>query len=187
MQDLPMSQPRSQGEVELIARTEDTLPFHSKVLRDRFINEYIKDFNQINAMRRIGYGDEFADKPLHTQSGKWLRETYVRVRLMEVIRTLKETDIVNRNQGLSRMWEEANNGDNDGSTRVAALAHCGKMLGMYQRESDEKPTHGLGVMLIPVMSLEEWGVAAVMAQDKLKQSAGARTLDAEVMKVEHGS
>jgi hypothetical protein len=169
---------RSAGESALLARTEEALSPAAKVLRRAFIDEYLKDLNFVRAMRRLGYDHE-DDKRLRTQAEKWTREPFVQQEMMRRIRALEPTDVVTRGQVMMRMWEEANDATNDGSTRVAALAHTAKMLGMYNKEEDNAPTFGQGVMMIPVMNLDDWSATSIVAQEKLKQSATSRIIDME--------
>lgn len=158
--------------VLLSGRTEETLDEKDKIIRDAFCLEYIKDFNGKHAMARIGVTNP---RTQNSKSCIWLREPYVQKRIRELVRDLKETDVVQRNEVLARLWKEANDDDNEGSVRVAALAHIGKMLGMRpEKDSDNTPKLPQNVLLMPIVNLEQWASQSAVMQTQLLQSARER-------------
>lgn len=150
-------------------RTADTLREADKIYRDNFVREYIKDFNGSAAMCRMG----FTGQGPGARATKLLREPYVAQRLDELLRQLRPEDVVTRGQVMAAMWKEANHPFNDGSTRVAALAHIAKMLGMDKPAVDTTNQVASNVMIIPVASVGDWEQSAQTAQSVLKQRASA--------------
>lgn len=160
-------QPGASATEVLHSSRDDSMTEGEKTYRDAFVREYIKDFNGTKAMVRMGYVQK---NPGQRASGL-LREPYVANRLYELVRQLQPTDVVQRGQVMARMWEEANDDFNPSMVRVAALAHIGKMLGMFKEERDDSNLQPAGVMLVPCMAIAEWEQSAAVAQDILKRQA----------------
>ena len=158
----------SQTEELYNSRTDATLSEAAKIYRDAFCREYIKDFNAIAALARIGC----RIKSLRTRAGQLLREPYVANKIDELVRRLRPEDVVTRQQVMARMWLEANDDGNSSIARVAATAHVGKMLGMFKTDdSEDTKTVQTGVMMIPVVSVDDWASSAATAQALLKSQA----------------
>jgi hypothetical protein len=144
-------------------RTAETLSLSARIFRDAFIREYIKDFNATKSLIRLGCENH---KAASVQGCQLLREPYVAKKLDETIRQLQPTDVVTRQQVMAGLWEEANSPKNYGDTRVRALAHIGKMLGMGREENQQNTSSG--VMLVPMTASDDWGKIAAAAQAILK-------------------
>jgi Terminase small subunit len=153
----------------LQGRTEETLEQAEKDYRDAFVREYLIDFRGDLALVRIGCTDI---KKLKQRAYILLHETYVRNEITRRLREISPEDVVKRGQVMAKLWEEANDPCNEGSTRVKATAHIAKMLGMMQN-AEAAPRSTPGVMMVPVMSLEDWQQAAQIAQQALKTNVGA--------------
>lgn len=148
-----------------------------RALRDAFVRQYVVDFNGSKALVRCGCpcdpdDDEKAHaKKLRSYANRLCSEPYVAVRLHEMLGKMRETDVVTRNQVLARVWEEANCDLNSGKERIAALALIAKMLGMLKDLVIDKPETQTNVMLVPVMSADQWEHAAAASQLELKARA----------------
>lgn len=149
------------------ARTDANLGESAKIFRDAFCVQYIIDFRGDLALIRCGHNNP---KTAKQRASQLIREPYVANRINELVRQLKPDDVVSRQQVMAKMWEEANNTSNQCSTRVAATAHCAKMLGMMKPNEDHSQAP-VGVMMIPCMSMAEWQQNAAITQALLKQSA----------------
>lgn len=146
-------------------RTADNLSESARVFRDAFIREYIVDYNGKAALARCGIENPVT---AGVRASQLLREPYVAARLSALVRELRPVDVVTRGQVMSAMWKEANTAFLC-SSRVAALAHLAKMLGMM--ESAEAPAGPIAVMFIPSTSPADWAIAAPAAQAMLKAKA----------------
>jgi len=154
-------------------RTEETLSQPAKDFRDAFIREYLKDFRADHALARVGFVG--ATNTLKSRGTKLLKEPYVQSRLDLALRTVSPTDVVTRGQVMGALWKEANDPENSGSERIAALGHVGKMLGMGREEDkDDTPS---GVMLVPVF--DDWAAQAANSQALLKGRIGDAPLIVE--------
>ena len=151
--------------VDNFSTVRPTLTHEERVFRDAFVRSYIQDFNGKNAAIRIGIPALLAS----AKAAVLLREVYVRVKLMDTVRTLQPSDVVTRGQVMAHMWHLANNAWDD-SAKVAATAHVAKMLGMDRAEekTSEAPAN---VMFVPVMSIQDWQATALTAQQVLKRDA----------------
>lgn len=159
-------------EIRYMSRTAEALSEKELLYRDAFVKEYIKDFHGKNSMLRIGYGGD----PKHASqvAKNLLLEPYVQQKLDEVVRKLEPLDIVTRQQCMLTMWKEANNQQNEGGVRVAALAHVAKMLGMFQNKGEAADgAMPIGVMLIPCMAVSDWEASAATAQAMLRNGASS--------------
>jgi hypothetical protein len=148
------------------ARTAESLGDAAKRFREKFISEYIKDFNGRAALTRCGF--EGTKESASVRVTRLLAEPYVANRLHEVVKALRETDIVTRGQVMARMWEEANDYTNSGKVRVSALAHIANMLGMTKHK-EEAGVQPIGVVLIPMVPGDDWNLLAAASQKALKQ------------------
>lgn len=152
------------------SRTAETLCESAKILRDAFCREYIKDFNGRKAMSRLGFAHT---DTLRQRASQFLREPYVQQQLDKLLRQLRPEDVVTRGQVMAAMWKEANDYGNEGGVRVSALAHLARMLGMDKGKEEKSSETPIGVMLVPVISIDEWSTSAAAAQALLKQQAMA--------------
>lgn len=165
--------PDSQTNTKLASRTAENLDENSKMYRDAFVRSYIIDFNGPNAVYRLGYTGE--KKNAYTKASTLLREPYVAQELARVTREIRPEDVVTRGQIMMGLLKEANREDNEGGTRVNAWAHLAKMTGLLngggKGEDDGAPKMALGVMLVPVLDMNDWASACAIAQASLKANA----------------
>lgn len=140
-----------------------------KQLRDLFVNEYLFDYDKVEACIRIGfssalaprYADEFLKEPYTLQRIKLMQEakdedhrTQEDIYKQEVLVTLRKALKIGPLQ-----------------TRVAAASRMATILGMDapKKTSDKNSVRG-GVMVIPSsQSLDDWENAAMESQLKLVQ------------------
>lgn len=155
------------NELQYVERDE-RMPEVAKIYRDAFCREYIKDFNASQAVVRLGAPDT---KSAQVKGSRLLGEAYVANQIFQLVRALRPDDVVTRQQVMARMWLEANSDYNEGKTRVTALAHLAKMLGMMDDKRPETLPMS-GVMLIPIVDIADWQTSATVAQDLLKRDAG---------------
>lgn len=157
---------------KLAKRTVENLTPQMKSKRDRFISEYVKDFNGPMAYIRAGGPSTTAVK----MSGEYLREPYVSQQVWAVIDSMEEAEIINRKHILAGLVREAQfqgQGASHGA-RVSAWAHLAKILGMEQTNVNVKGSinHNVrgGVMVVPVLpGSEAWEQMAEQAQKQLKE------------------
>lgn len=170
--------------VMLNGRTTETLQEPDKIVRDAFIREYIKDFNGKLAMHRIGVVNP---KTASTKASIWLREPYCANRLNELVRQLRPEDVVTRQEIMCGLWKEANDPNNEGSTRVASLACLAKMSGLISPlpEKNGDTVNVTNVMFVPLVNLDQWASQASIMQTELRARASDRmpTLPAAVLEI----
>lgn len=155
------------------SRDPDSLTAIEKQWRDRFVAEYIKDFNATQAMIRCGHTNP---NTARTQGSLMLREPYVARKVDDFVRKVEVDAVVTRQQVMSALWKEANNGANFEGVRVTALSKIATMLGMDKAPKpadEEKGTVAKGVMLVPIINVADWQAAAMQTQADLKTRAGA--------------
>jgi hypothetical protein len=145
------------------------LQLSMRARRDRFIQEYIKDFNGSAAIRRMGY----LSKSPGTRAYEWLNEPYTQWKLGQVLAKLDEKAIVTRTEILMGLKREANADDvpfsSNASTRISALRALAKILGMEITKVEGNMTLNGGVMAVPFAgSLDEWEAQSKKSQSKLK-------------------
>lgn len=154
---------------KLATRTEENLTPKMKSIRDKFITEYVKDFNGPLAYVRAGGPYTTAAK----MAGEFLREPYVAQRVWSVIDSMEEAEIINRKHVLAGLLREAQYqgmGASHGA-RVSAWSHLSKILGMEQTNINlnaDVKFRG-GVMLVPAPDPMTWEQSAAEAQKQLKE------------------
>lgn len=151
----------------------DHLQTRTKLLRKKFVNEYLKDFNASRALLRMGY--KYDLKVANAYAGKWMGEAYTQYLIAEAMEKMDEQAIVDRKEVLLGLKREAHAPDvpfsSNASTRISALRSLAKILGMEIVKADVNMTIGGGVMAIPLSgSPEEWEKATQLAQAKLKEA-----------------
>lgn len=151
------------------AATEDNIPLKKKLFLDRFIYEYLHDFNSSMAYIRAGGTVDHAT----TGGPESLRTAYVQQQLRMVSNQLDEEQIVTRNEVLLGIKKEANYHGDDGSSsaRVRAWGMLAKIKGMDTptviEPEDDKPRGG--VMEVPMAVTDvEWQEVASQSQLSLK-------------------
>lgn len=162
--------PNSQTATKIKRFTEEFMIEHPlmKTKRDRFIAEYLIDFNGPMAWIRSGGAYSTATK----MASQYLREPYVAKKIWEVIDSLEEVELINRKRVLAGLVREANfmGIGASHSARVSAYSKLASILGMDAPQKIEaKVKFAGGVMLVPfVADPKEWEQKAIEAQKKLK-------------------
>jgi Terminase small subunit len=158
----------AQSPARIKARTEENITPKMKEKRDRFIAEYLVDFNGVHAYIRSGGPATTAAK----MSCQFLKEPYVLKKIRETIDALEEANIINRKRILAGLVREANYAGIGAShgARVSAYAKLATILGMDAPiKIDAKVKVAGGVMLVPMPSNpDDWEKAAVQKQLELK-------------------
>lgn len=148
---------------------------HEKSVRDRFVKEYLLDYDQKAAAIRCGYGESFAG----TYAEKFMNEPYV---LQQIKRTelafAEDVDVEEEDTkrviraALLREAHYRGPGSSH-SARVNALAKLAVIHDMDKTASDGTEIGGRsGVMEVPgIASAEDWEAEASGAQKKLQDEA----------------
>lgn len=144
-------------------------------LRDKFVDEYLLDFDQTAAAIRVGFSASFAA----TYAEKFMCEPYVRKRLAEKQTALAEderaeADLDRRRIRAALMREAHYRGP--GSSHAARVAALGKLASIRDMDAPTKIKADLsmrgGVMMIPaIANLEDWEKAAQASQTSLQEDA----------------
>ena len=146
-----------------------------KALRDKFVAEYIKDYNELKACVRIGYAPAFARE----FSGRFMTEPYVLNKIQAAENTVEDDfdEDTQKKKIVSALWREANN-YSMGSSQSARVAALAKLSGFYGMDApsrsqteltgrDGKPL-GQGVFIVPgLVTAEEWAKQAAEQQEEL--------------------
>lgn len=151
------------------AAMEPELNQREKDLRNLFVNEYLVDYNPIEAAQRCGFQYAFAKD----YAIKFLNESYVQRRIKELEHTKppapKQLEEYNKERVIAGLMREAHNVMTTGSCRVAALSTLAKIYGM-DKTPELKPdhTHKGGVLMVPaIANLDDWEQVAQASQAKL--------------------
>ena len=101
---------------------------HERAVRDRFVDEYIKDYDPLNAAIRIGFSRAYAGQ----YSKLFMSESYTlgRIKEMEVAPNNEMEKEAGRRFVIATLRREANDMRSTGSARVAAAAQLSKILGI---------------------------------------------------------
>lgn len=157
------------------AMLEPELSDADRAMRERFVEEYLKDEDAILAASRCGFQFGFAKEI----GIKFLGEAYVQKRLQERREKPPEDAAAEeerlRLKVLRRLESEASDMRNSSSSRVAALAKLAVILGMdAPTKSQQTITHQGGVMMVPqIADLGQWEKTATKAQELLVADARA--------------
>lgn len=149
-------------------------------LRDRFVTEYLTDYDQYKAAIRIGYAPAYAKD----FSARFMTEPYV----LNKIRAAEGGDVedtdpdVQKKMIVAGLWREARNmgAGSSQAARVAALSKLSAFYGMDAPKTTKTEVTGAdglplgsGVFVVPGMvTAEEWAKQAEAQQaDLVKPSA----------------
>lgn len=150
-----------------------------KELRDRYVDEFFKDFDWVAAAIRVGYPKAIAV----TYAQTFMEEPYVRRAISEREKALasdpKKEEAETRRQIRNRLLAEANYHGPGAShaARVSALAKLASILDMdAPTKIKNETTHRGGVMMIPVaaQSEDDWETLATQQQEELIRNARDR-------------
>lgn len=148
-----------------------------KDLRDRYVVQYLKDYDSHKACIRLGYASAFAKE----YAVRFLNEPYVLNKIAEMESSPAITEANEEEEKkkiVAGLWREANNmgyGSSQ-SARVAALAKLSAFYGMDAPTrskseltgADGQPLGAGGVFVVPgLMTSEEWEKQAAAQQEAL--------------------
>lgn len=106
----------------------DTLTKQERSLRQRFVEEYLADYDAVGAAIRLGYQEAFAQQ----YAKQFLTEPYTLKLIKEreaEFGILTEED-QHRKKIVAGLYREAYSRFNSGSARVAALTQLAKIIGI---------------------------------------------------------
>jgi hypothetical protein len=155
------------------AAMDPPLSEQERAVRDRFVEEYMVDFSPLNAARRVGFSNAFAEQ----YAKRFMGESYVRrmIKAHELRTDLDESEVeeYDKRRIRSRLMREAHDPYSSGAARVAAL---GKLMSLYGMDAPTKiqqtVEHRGGVMMVPaIASLDDWERTAVASQTKLVEAS----------------
>lgn len=146
-----------------------------RAVRDRFVKEYLVDYDQKRAAMRCGYGESFAE----AYADKFMNEPYVQQQIKALEVALPEDPDAEEEHTKrvirAALIREANyrGPGASHSARVNALA---KLAVIHDMDAPTKVEADInnrgGVMMVPgIASAEEWGAVAAAAQKKLQDEA----------------
>lgn len=148
--------------------------------QQRFIDEYLIDFNATQAAIRAGYSQNTAKQ----QGSRLLSNVDVRAAIDDAIRERNSRALVSQDAVLLGLLEEARHtGDGSShSARVAAWAHIGKHLGMFVDRVHATGQQAQGVTSIQVVfpDLDDEHGRAIKDPKDMTDAE----IDAELMKLE---
>lgn len=144
-----------------------------KDLRNRFVDEYLLDYNCKAAALRLGYSDSFASE----YGQMFIQEPYVQQRIREITMNTEVNADAERDEdrrkiraGLLREAHYHGPGSSH-SARVSALGALAKIADM---EADQKVTVKTlgGVMLVPeIADVDKWQDKATQSQGELQKAS----------------
>jgi len=111
-----------------VSEMADTLTKQEKALRQRFVAEYLADYDSVGAAIRLGYQEAFAQQ----YAKQFLAEPYTLKLIKEreaEFGILTEED-QHRKKIVAGLYREAHSRFNSGSARVAALTQLAKIIGI---------------------------------------------------------
>lgn len=145
-----------------------------KRLRDKFVEEYLKDHDPVSACVRMGLMMRVAI----STSVIYMQCPYVlsSIRNVQAAKKKRGEEIFTNDMLEAKLWEEANyrGPGSSHSSRVTALSKLANMRGMDgATKIKAEVTHRGGVMVVPAMasSIEEWEQEAVTQQAQLMSEA----------------
>lgn len=147
----------------------DSLTEREKLVRDKFVREYLKDYDQYKACLRVGYSPAWAKE----FAVRFMEEPYVLQQIQNVQNQSEEIDAETEKRRIkAALWREANNFGPGSSqaARVAALAKLSAFQGMdapTRSKTEMNITDG-GVFIVPgIMTPEQWAAQAESQQEEL--------------------
>lgn len=115
-------------ECSMSTETPDFLCDAEKRVRDRFVEEYLQDYDPVAAAIRIGYGLSFAQHYAQV----FMQETYTLqlIQAKEAEACISKDEDKHRAKIVAGLYREAGNMGSSGSARVAALAQLARIIGI---------------------------------------------------------
>jgi len=164
----PPKDPNSKTQQRAASRTAEKLRADAKAFRDKFVTEYLYDFNATHAYRRAGGTAKNAGK-----AGYEIRhEAYVSQQIQQAIDNMKVGNIVNQQRALAWAVREANHYGPDAShgARVSMVKTLMQHTGLSLGEKEAAAAARGGVMVVPATdSVDGWEARAAAAQALLKE------------------
>jgi len=111
-----------------VSEMADTLTKQERSLRQRFVEEYLADYDAVGAAIRLGYQEAFAQQ----YAKQFLAEPYTLKLIKEKeaeFGILTEED-QHRKKIVAGLYREAHSRFNSGAARVAALTQLAKIIGI---------------------------------------------------------
>lgn len=153
-------------------------------LRDRFVVEYLTDYNAYNAAIRIGYAPAYAKDFCQ----RFMQEPYVLTKIREAEGgNFEDPDPeVQKKMIVAGLWKEARN-YGPGSSQAARVAALSKLSAFHGMDAPKKSQTeltgadgmplGQGVFVVPGMvTAEEWAAQAAKQQEELVRPSGPPAL-----------
>lgn len=146
-----------------------------RAMRDKFVDEYLTDFNALAAAIRIGFLRSVAGE----YSQQLMDDPYVNKQISKKQAELEANpkEAVRRRKRLTEMalYREAHY-HGPGSSHAARVSALAKLVSVYDMDAptkiEQKITHRGGVMVIPaIANLDDWEKAAQQSQTKLVEDA----------------
>ena len=141
--------------------------------RQRFIYEYLKDYNGADAMRRLGYEHHNPG----SRANDWLKEPYTAWLLRKAQDSLTAETVISQQEIVTILKKEAYNTDPldaSSATRINAAKALAKIMGMEITKIEGNINVGGSVMVVPFSgSLEDWEKQTRGDQKKLKMAVKA--------------
>lgn len=111
-----------------MSELSDELTKAERELRNRFVEQYLTDYDEVSACIRLGYQSQFAE----SYAKKFMLESYTLNRIAEREQEIGLTTDGERHRKrvVSGLYREANSRFNTGSARVAALTQIAKITGI---------------------------------------------------------
>ena len=144
-------------------------------LRDRYVQEYVVDYDAYAACIRLGYQPAYAKE----FCVRFMNEPYVlnKLKQQETIGDEQDDETTQKRKIVSALWREANN-KGAGSSQAARVAALSKLSAFYGMDAairtkteltgkDGKPL-GEGVFVVPgLATAAEWAAEAEQQQEEL--------------------
>lgn len=146
-----------------------------KALRDKFVDEYLLDFDSYAAALRVGFLKSVANE----YASQFMEDVYVRQRIMQrqtqTEASPKEATKMRRRLTEMALLREANY-RGEGASHSARVSALAKLASIYDMDAPLKTkseiTHRGGVMMIPaIANLDDWEKAAQASQQQLVDEA----------------
>lgn len=170
--------PGSLRQKKLETKTGESFTDAQKMLRDKFITEYLRDFHATNAyIRTIGPEEierrALSQKTVANYAYMMRHEPYVAMRLQKVLDDIEEKELVTRKEILVGLKREAHY-DEVGAqhgARVAAWSRLSSILGMETKKVEMNLASQGGILIVPqTQNTNDWEKRSTEAQRALKDA-----------------
>lgn len=164
----PPKDPNSKTQQRAARRTAENLRDDAKAFRDRFVTEYLYDFNATHAYIRAGGTARRASKAAY----EIRHEAYVSQQIQQAIDNMKVGNIVNQQRALAWAVREANHYGPDAShgARVSMVKTLMQHTGLSMGDKEAVTAARGGVMVVPATdTVDGWEARAAAAQAALKE------------------